>query len=109
MKRAPRRNRRIYFEIAYRTPDGAGGFVKEWTQPTPIAAAMEPVRGERGVEHQVLEQRQLWKVTIRYRRDVDADCRMVHDGAPLAMIGAPHDPDGTRRWLVMTCESGVRG
>lgn len=107
-ERRPRPNREVLAEFPLRRPNGQGGNTKYWSDPTPIWAEMQPLRGQNAIEHQLQRARQLWKVTTRWREDLTSECRLVFEGKPLAIIGEPADPDGRRRWLVMTCESGVK-
>jgi len=104
----PRRfNRRIEIELPTRTPNGAGGFEKGWAAPIKVWAEMQTIRGSKeALEHMILKEQQLWKVTIRYRADVNSDARIKYLGKPLN-IRSCQDPNGMFQELVMTCESGV--
>lgn len=102
---ASRLNRRVVLQFPARIANGKGGFTKSWTS-TPAFAEMLPLRGGEAVEHNLLNAKQLWRVTIRYRPDVTTECRIIHDGRELN-IRTSEDIDGRRRELVMTCESGI--
>ncbi|MGV3483449.1 MAG: phage head closure protein [Planctomycetaceae bacterium] len=43
--------------------------------------------------------------TIRWRSDVTSQCRVEHNGRTFEIKGSPIDPDGRRRWLVITAVS----
>lgn len=103
-------NCRIHIEQPVRVPDGRGGQVKSWepaaSDPNPWAQ-MIPLRGDEALNQALVEARQLWKVTTRWRDDVTPDNRLVWDGRVLN-IRTAEDPDRRRKWLVMTAESGVK-
>jgi len=75
-------NRRITIQYEELTPDGAGGFIGEWkkleNQPEVYASIIPLSSGE------VLHYRQLshvvnYQINIRYRNDIKANMRIVHD------------------------------
>lgn len=100
-------NRRLLIQQPTRAPNGQGGFVKGWDDVLTVSAQMIPLRGQEAVAHNLLTSGQLWKVTIRFRRDLTTDWRLMLGDMPLN-IRSCQDPDGRRQWLVMTCESGVK-
>ena len=100
-------NRRIQLEVPFRTPNGAGGFTKGWAPPAWIWAEMVPLRGDETTAYALQTNKQIWRATIRYRGDVDVQARITFDGDKLN-IRSLVDPDGKRRWLELTCESGVK-
>lgn len=104
---ASRLNRRVSIEFPTRVPNGQGGYTKGWSAPVPVWAEMIPLRGQEAVKHNLSTSAQLWKVTIRFRTDVNSDCRLMLAGAALN-IRTCEDPDGRRRELVMTAESGTK-
>lgn len=100
-------NRRIHLQVPTRTSDGQGGYVKGWSPEMPLWAQMIPLRSQEAVAYNLQTSGQLWKVTIRHRTDVTTECRLKYD-SQLLNIRSAQDPDGKRKWVVMTCESGVR-
>lgn len=98
-------NRRILIQAPVRTDNGKGGSAKSWADVQSVWAEMIPLRGSEALNQSLLEQRQIWKVTIRHRDDVTPDNRLQFAGRPMNIITA-EDPDGMRKWLVMTAESG---
>lgn len=100
-------NRRITIQAPARADNGKGGHTKSWADAGDAWAEMIPLRGGEALSQAVLESRQVWKVTIHYRADVTTECRILFEGRPLN-IQTAEDPDGRRRWLVMTAESGGR-
>lgn len=100
-------NRRVMLQRETRMSNGQGGYVKDWTDAGEAAAQMIPLRGGEALEQSLLHSVQVWKVTIRFRPDVTTGWRLLFQGAPLN-IQTCVDPDGRRRWLVMTCSSGMR-
>lgn len=100
-------NRRVMIQAPERVDNGKGGSVKTWANLQEVWAEMIPLRGSEALDQVLKEQKQIWKVTIRHRDDVSPDHRLMFMAKPLNIITA-EDPDGTRKWLVMTAESGVR-
>lgn len=100
-------NRRITIQRPSRADNAHGGAVTSWMDVTGAWAQMIPLRGGEALQEAVLRDVQLWKVTIRFRTEVSTDWRILFKGEALN-IRTCADPDGRRRWLVMTCESGVR-
>lgn len=107
MAKQPRLNRRVTVQAPVRVDNGKGGNSKSWNDVIPVWAEMIPLRGSEALDQALLEQRQVWKITIRHRDDVTADNRLMFRGKALNIITA-EDPDGARRWLVMTAEGGVK-
>lgn len=104
---ASKYNRLIGLQTPIRANNGQGGSVKSWSASTPLWAEMIPLRGQEAVVHNLATSGQLWKVTIRFRAGVTTDCRLMF-GTVSLNIRSCQDPDGRRRELVMTCESGVK-
>ena len=104
--RASRFNRLLEIETPTRLPNGAGGFVKGWTSAGDAWAEMIPLRGDEALEQSVQRSTQLWKITVRWRENLDEQCRLLFGGKPIN-IRTCEDPDGRRAELVMTGESGV--
>lgn len=104
---AARFNRRVVIQAPDRASDGKGGQIKGWTDVSTVWAEMIPLRGQEAVAHNLLTSGQLWKVTIRYRAGLTVQHRLVLDGVPLN-IRTCQDPDGRRKELVMTAESGAK-
>lgn len=69
-------------------------------------AKMTPLRGEEALRHNLLHKRQLWQVILRFHPDINEECKATYGTEALA-ITACEDPDGCRKWLVLTCETGV--
>lgn len=101
-------NKRATFENPSRVSDGRGGWKIAGYEPfTTVWAAMKPQTKDRDrerVETQQPKAGMTYLLTIRYRRDITADMRVLVDGKTLHIVKNPYDPDGRRRWLSMECE-----
>ena len=83
--------------------DGQGGAVVTheavaalWARIVPLAAAIE----ERAGAELVTLTHRIW---IRHRADMQAGMRL-EKGARRFAVKSAHDPDETRRFLVLSCE-----
>ena len=100
-------NRKITLQQPARVSNGKGGFDKSWSSFRDVHAQMIPLRGNEALSDNLLREVQLWKVMIRFIDGVTPDWRILFDGRVLN-IRSCEDMDGGRRFLTMTCESGVR-
>lgn len=107
MVKAADLNRRVTLQSPVRAANGQGGNTKSWQDVLTVWAQMIPLRGAEAMQQNLLEGSQLWKVTIRHRVDINTDWRLMY-GTMAVNIRSCQDPDGTREWLVMTGESGVK-
>lgn len=102
---AGRLRSRIAIERKQKLPDGQGGNRHKWIE---IGKAWAEVLNQSGREALIAGAVQgltTWKVTMRWRPDISAVDRLIHQGAALN-IKSIGDPDGRREALVMICESG---
>jgi head-tail adaptor len=88
-----------------RKPNPATG---GWKEVKTVWGEILALRGDEATRNSIERSVQLWKVTVRMRRDVTTSCRLVWLAMDIHMdikSAAPNvDGDG----LVMTCESGAR-
>ena len=100
-------NQRICIQSRSTTPDAGGGSVKSWADVfAGVWATVEPLNGGEAFRQGMLNTTQLYRVTIRWRAGVTAAQRVIWNGLPLN-IRTCADPDGRRRALIMTVESGA--
>lgn len=97
------------FQHIKKQSDGRGGWKKEEDLPEitvwmALSAKTRPIDRER-VSTQQQQAGMTYLVTIRYRKDIAADMRIVVDNKLLYIVKNPYDPEGgRRRWLSMECE-----
>lgn len=99
-------NRQILLQLPVRTPNGRGGFTKGWSEPRRVWAKMVMLKGDEALQHNLVRKRQIWRVTVRYRSDINVECRATYKGEALAITSCD-DPTGKRERLEMICETGV--
>jgi SPP1 family predicted phage head-tail adaptor len=90
--------------------DGRGGQADAWDHVTDLWASILPTNGRESLEAGALTGVQGWRVTLRYRADLDSEAGVRHRLAwngRLLNIRSIADPDGRRQKLVAFCESGV--
>lgn len=107
MLAAGKLRRQVTLQQPTRTPNGAGGFTKGWTDVETVFAEVIALRGDEALQQQVLNSVQLWKVTIRFRTDIDPTWRLLFEGREMN-IRSCEDIDGSREALVMTAQTGVK-
>jgi SPP1 family predicted phage head-tail adaptor len=97
-------NRFVVIEAPTFTDNNRGGRTEVWNKIGDAYAEMIPLRGDEALRLSIEQATQLWKVTIRYRTDIDRKHRLNWGGRILDIMAGPEDPDGRGRDLVMTCE-----
>jgi len=103
---APQLKRRITIEQPSLTPDGLGGYTRNWTALATVWGSIEPLSGGEQVFAGKLESHVTHQVTIRYRSDVRADMRLVYK-ARIFTIRAMINVDEAGRILEILAEEGV--
>lgn len=96
---------RVTIEAPIRTPDGQGGFSKEWQCLETVWAGMEPLGGSETLIGQQITPQTRYRVTIRYRTDISPDMRLVWNETTYNIRNIA-DPDGLKRSLEITAETG---
>jgi SPP1 family predicted phage head-tail adaptor len=99
-------NQRMDIQSFTGASDGGGGTVKAWEKTATISAKVEPLNGGEAFRQGVANATQLYRVTIRFRTDINPANRLMWNGTALN-IRTCADPDGRREALVMTVESGA--
>lgn len=100
--------KRAEFQKPSRQSDGRGGWKNTgYTSFVTLWAKLEAKTKDRDRERVEAQQQQTgmtYLLTIRYRRDITADMKVLIEGRKLQVVKNPYDPDGMRRWLSMECE-----
>ena len=94
---------RLVLERPLAEPDGQGGALLAWEGYDAAWVRIEPLRAtvlERAGAATVTVTHRLW---LAHRDDLAAGMRLVK-GSRMFVIRALHDPDETRRFLVLSCE-----
>ena len=98
-----RMRRRLSLQTEVRVADGAGGAASTWTEVAQVFAAVEGLDGDEAMRGMRGMVRTRYRVTLRYRADVEAGRRFL-EGTRVLTIRAAFDPDGTKRRIVCQCE-----
>lgn len=98
-----RLRRRLVLEAPVATPDGIGGATQVFETVAAFWAQLEWLSGSETWRQGRSEQLGIWRVTLRWRGDVDAG-RRLRDGDRIFDIRSVADPDGSRRRLICIVE-----
>lgn len=98
-----RMRRRLVLEAPVAAPDGLGGTTQSFTAIGALWAQLEWLSGVEQWREGRPEQAARYRVTMRWRTDLDAGKRL-RDGERLFDIRTVADPDGARRRLVCLVE-----
>ncbi len=106
-------NKRVRIEVPDMIDNDRGGRKPNpatggWKEVATVWAEVIALRGEEATRNSVERSVQLWKVTIRMRRDVTTACRLVWDKMGIHMDIKSAAPNAEGDGLLMTCESGAR-
>lgn len=109
---ASRLNKRIRIEQPDLIDNGRGGRTPNqvtggWKLLAEPWAEILGLRGDEALRLGVERRRQLWRVVIRNRSDVNPGCRIVWGRVVMDIKSAAPNDAGDE--LVMTCESGANG
>lgn len=78
-----------------------------WQDVVNVWAKISPVSVREFVQNQQQQHQVNTRITIRYRKDIDTDCRLVHDGKIYNIIGILADAYTGKEYLTLACEHGV--
>jgi SPP1 family predicted phage head-tail adaptor len=94
---------RIVIEAATATGDGAGGETLAWSMVAALWARIEPAGAAERAVADHLAGVVTHEVTIRWRDGVGGGMRVAYRGRHFRFL-AVHDPDESRRYLVLAAE-----
>lgn len=97
---------RVQLQAPRDTPDGAGGFTRQWVGLGEVWARVLPVGGREQLLNEALRDITGYRVTIRWRADITVQCRLVWRGQILA-IRNTLNPDERRAFLELVCDTGI--
>lgn len=92
----------IVIERRVLTDDGIGGTTAAWSTYATVWAQVKQLGGAEVVRSQKTTATERLDITIRYRDDLRANDRVLHDGK-VYNIAAIFDPAGTRKWTNIQC------
>ena len=98
-----RMRRRLVLEAPVASPDGLGGATQVFETVAALWAQVEWLSGSEPWRQGRPEQSRNYRITMRWRGDVDAG-RRLRDGDRLFDIRSAADPDGARRRLICLAE-----
>lgn len=103
MPGAGERNRLVTLQRSTDTADGRGGSTRTWADFGSAWVKANQVGAKEGLVAGVLRSVQHWRIEMR-TRDISVTDRLVMAGTVLG-IQSVADPDGTRKNLVLFCET----
>jgi SPP1 family predicted phage head-tail adaptor len=98
-----RMRRRLVLEAPVASPDGLGGTTQAFEAVAAFWAQVEWISGIESWRQGRPEQSRNYRITMRWRGDVDAG-RRLRDGDRIFDIRSAADPDGARQRLVCLAE-----
>jgi SPP1 family predicted phage head-tail adaptor len=97
MLRAGRLRERITIRRQGDVPDGKGGFTRDWTTVAEdLPAEVLAQSGREGLLVNTFQGTAAYKITVRYRTDLETHDQILWNGEELNIIAPPGDPWGKR-------------
>jgi SPP1 family predicted phage head-tail adaptor len=84
-----------------------GDQVKIWTEFAQVWADIHPMSAREFSSAQQMTSNMMGRITIRYRADVNASCRIVKGTTVYNIVGALPDPDTGSEWLTLPISQGI--
>ncbi|MCB2081365.1 MAG: phage head closure protein [Hyphomicrobiales bacterium] len=104
---ASRMDKRVILQSPQETVDTGGGYSVTWQEVATLWAHMEVLgRGREAWQDAQLQDRQLFRFTLRYRDGVTTKQRLVYDSRTFN-IRAVVNPDERGEMLELVAEEGV--
>ncbi len=94
---------RITLQSPVDTPDGEGGFSRQWQTIATVWASSDAASPRMRFEAAQQEYSTSHRITIRWRPDVSAAMRLS-DGVRHFLINGAYDADGRRDFMICYCE-----
>lgn len=92
----------LTIEAPEETDDGAGGVTLAWVPVGTAWARLAPLGASETLDRDREMATRRWRITLRYRGDLNPACRFICDGRRFA-IESVVDRDGRRRFLACDC------
>jgi SPP1 family predicted phage head-tail adaptor len=100
-------NCRITLKQEIKVPDGQGGYASVYTPRTAMWAKITAVTAKLSDQYEQMEPEILYRITIRYRRDVAVTDRIEYGGRIFEQIGPPVDIEEKHAYLRLECREVV--
>jgi SPP1 family predicted phage head-tail adaptor len=101
-------DQRLTLQQKSTTTNGFGEDVVTWNDVATVWAKAAPLRGREFSSAAETQSSAEVRFTVRFRDDVDETWRLMWRGKAYALVAPPINVGGTREWLEMMCQSGVR-
>ena len=80
-----------------------GALLTTWVTEATVWAAVEPLSAREFVAAQAVQSNVSVRITVRYRPDITAAMRLLHDGKVYNITGVLADKDSGREYLTLPC------
>ena len=87
--------------------DSNGDHSKEWQYVTTIWATVQPLSGRELLLAQQVQSNVTANVVTRYRDDINATCRLEHNGTIYNILAVIRDPQSGLEWMTLQCATGT--
>jgi SPP1 family predicted phage head-tail adaptor len=87
--------------------DSNGDHSREWEYVTTIWAEIKPLSGRELLLAQQFQSQVSTNIETRYRSDIDATCRLKHNGTTYNALAVIRDPQSGLEWMTLPCSSGT--
>lgn len=84
-----------------------GEVVLYWQEVAEVWAAIEPISGREFIQSAAIQSKITARIIIRYRSDINAAMRAIHNGKIYNIEAVLPDPDSGLEWLTLPCSEGV--
>lgn len=108
MKDSSRKFRhRITIERQSSFVDSNGDTVRAWDLVAQVWAEIRPLSGRELLLAQQVQSTVNTTIVTRYRSDVDATCRILHNGTIYNIAAIIRDPQSGIEWMTLQCTAGA--
>jgi len=98
---------RVTIQRPTQTKNGIGEPVPTWADLATVWAHVKDLSGREINAARAVQSEAVKRVTIRWRADLTADMRVLHNGVVM-VITAPPRMVGWKEWLELDCSEGLR-
>lgn len=87
--------------------DETGAVIVAWQEFAKAWSAIEPLSAREFVASQAVQSEVVARITMRYRNDVTAKNRIVHNGRIYNIEGVLADKDSGLEYMTLPCSEGI--
>lgn len=104
------RHRVIIQRLTGEQDSSTGAIDEQWEDVATVWAAIEPISAREFVTSQAEASKVTARITMRYRSDIDATCRLYHPAKDkfYNVEGILADKESGLEYLTLPCSEGVR-